>query len=38
MNKNNFLLCYSEEESTKENWDRYYWDPIKRTFGFGYFM
>ncbi|KAK0179619.1 hypothetical protein PV327_005357 [Microctonus hyperodae] len=28
----------TEEESTKENWDRYYWDSIKRTFGFGYFM
>ncbi|EGI69563.1 Activator of 90 kDa heat shock protein ATPase-like protein 1 [Acromyrmex echinatior] len=28
----------SEELSTKENWDRYYWDAIKRTFGFGYFM
>lgn len=28
----------SEEESTKENWERYYWDAIKRTFGFGYFM
>ncbi|KAK0098462.1 hypothetical protein PV326_008060 [Microctonus aethiopoides] len=28
----------TEEESTKENWDRYYWDAIKRTFGFGYFM
>ncbi|XP_011869102.1 PREDICTED: activator of 90 kDa heat shock protein ATPase homolog 1 isoform X2 [Vollenhovia emeryi] len=28
----------SEELSTKENWDRYYWDPIKRIFGFGYFM
>ncbi|GAB1867135.1 Activator of 90 kDa heat shock protein atpase 1-like protein [Camponotus japonicus] len=28
----------SEEISTKENWDRYYWDAIKRTFGFGYFM
>ncbi|XP_015588663.1 activator of 90 kDa heat shock protein ATPase homolog 1 [Cephus cinctus] len=28
----------SEEDSTKENWERYYWDPIKRTFGFGYFM
>ncbi|XP_011306173.1 activator of 90 kDa heat shock protein ATPase homolog 1 [Fopius arisanus] len=28
----------SEEDSTKENWDRYYWDAIKRTFGFGYFM
>lgn len=28
----------SEEESTKENWNRYYWDAIKRTFGFGYFM
>ncbi|XP_020297214.1 activator of 90 kDa heat shock protein ATPase homolog 1 isoform X2 [Pseudomyrmex gracilis] len=28
----------SEEASTKENWDRYYWDAIKRTFGFGYFM
>ncbi|XP_015435744.1 PREDICTED: activator of 90 kDa heat shock protein ATPase homolog 1 [Dufourea novaeangliae] len=28
----------SEENSTKENWERYYWDAIKRTFGFGYFM
>ncbi|EFN89970.1 activator of 90 kDa heat shock protein ATPase homolog 1 [Harpegnathos saltator] len=28
----------SEEVSTKENWDKYYWDAIKRTFGFGYFM
>lgn len=28
----------SEEETTKVNWDRYYWDAIKRTFGFGYFM
>ncbi|KAF7996947.1 hypothetical protein HCN44_002593 [Aphidius gifuensis] len=28
----------SEEASTKQNWDRYYWDPIKRTFSFGYFM
>ncbi|XP_076243157.1 activator of 90 kDa heat shock protein ATPase homolog 1 [Calliopsis andreniformis] len=28
----------SEEESTKENWERYYWDAIKRTFGFGCFM
>ncbi|KAG7190860.1 hypothetical protein KM043_006923 [Ampulex compressa] len=28
----------SEEESTQENWERYYWDAIKRTFGFGYFM
>lgn len=27
-----------EEESTKENWERYYWDAIKCTFGFGYFM
>lgn len=28
----------SEEDVTKENWERYYWDAIKRTFGFGYFM
>ncbi|XP_043275574.1 activator of 90 kDa heat shock protein ATPase homolog 1 [Venturia canescens] len=28
----------SEEDTTKENWERYYWDAIKRTFGFGYFM
>ncbi|XP_053975735.1 activator of 90 kDa heat shock protein ATPase homolog 1 [Hylaeus anthracinus] len=28
----------SEEDSTKQNWERYYWDAIKRTFGFGYFM
>lgn len=28
----------SEEDSTRENWERYYWDAIKRTFGFGYFM
>lgn len=32
------LFVYSEEASTKENWERYYWDAIKRTFGFGYFM
>lgn len=28
----------SEMEGTKENWSRYYWDAIKRTFGWGYFM
>ncbi|XP_034945737.1 activator of 90 kDa heat shock protein ATPase homolog 1 [Chelonus insularis] len=28
----------SEEESTKKNWERYYWNAIKCTFGFGYFM
>ncbi|KAJ8673417.1 hypothetical protein QAD02_004679 [Eretmocerus hayati] len=28
----------SDEDSTKENWDRYYWDPMKRTFGFGFLM
>lgn len=28
----------SEEASTKKNWETYYWDAIKRTFGFGYFM
>ncbi|XP_051167111.1 activator of 90 kDa heat shock protein ATPase homolog 1 [Leptopilina boulardi] len=28
----------SEEDSTKENWERYYWNSIKQTFGFGYFM
>ncbi|XP_012280300.1 activator of 90 kDa heat shock protein ATPase homolog 1 [Orussus abietinus] len=28
----------SEEKVTRENWERYYWDAIKRSFGFGYFM
>ncbi|CAB0014342.1 unnamed protein product [Nesidiocoris tenuis] len=28
----------SELEVTKENWGRYYWDSIKRVFGWGYFM
>ncbi|XP_014251204.1 activator of 90 kDa heat shock protein ATPase homolog 1 [Cimex lectularius] len=28
----------SDVERTKENWTRYYWDAIKRTFGWGYFM
>lgn len=28
----------SEEDAIKQNWERYYWDAIKRTFGFGYFM
>uniref|UniRef100_A0A1B6MUF2 Activator of Hsp90 ATPase AHSA1-like N-terminal domain-containing protein n=1 Tax=Graphocephala atropunctata TaxID=36148 RepID=A0A1B6MUF2_9HEMI len=28
----------SEAEATKENWTRYYWDPIKRTFSFGSFL
>ncbi|GLH13223.1 hypothetical protein R5R35_006778 [Gryllus longicercus] len=28
----------SELDLTKENWDRYYWDSIKRTFGFGSFL
>lgn len=28
----------SEADTTRENWERYYWDSLKRTFGFGYFM
>lgn len=28
----------NEMDGTKENWSRYYWDAIKRTFGWGYFM
>ncbi|XP_033228102.1 activator of 90 kDa heat shock protein ATPase homolog 1 [Belonocnema kinseyi] len=28
----------SEEDATKENWERYYWSAIKQTFGFGCFM
>ncbi|XP_054271354.1 activator of 90 kDa heat shock protein ATPase homolog 2 [Macrosteles quadrilineatus] len=28
----------SDAEATKENWSRYYWDPIKRTFSFGSFL
>lgn len=28
----------SEADSTKENWDRYYWEAMKRTFGFGSFF
>ena len=35
-----YCLCfnYSEADSTKDNWDRYYWEAIKRTFGFGSFF
>jgi len=28
----------SEADSTKENWDRYYWEAIKKTFAFGSFF
>lgn len=28
----------SELEVTKDNWERYYWDSIKKTFGFGAFI
>lgn len=28
----------SEAGVTKENWERYYWDSMKRTFGFGAFI
>ncbi|XP_022904381.1 activator of 90 kDa heat shock protein ATPase homolog 1 [Onthophagus taurus] len=28
----------SEMEVTKQNWERYYWDSMKRTFGFGAFF
>uniref|UniRef100_A0A069DS64 Putative activator of 90 kDa heat shock protein atpase log 1-like isoform 2 n=1 Tax=Panstrongylus megistus TaxID=65343 RepID=A0A069DS64_9HEMI len=28
----------SDVDGTRENWGRYYWDAIKRTFGWGYFM
>ncbi|PSN43263.1 Activator of 90 kDa heat shock protein ATPase 2 [Blattella germanica] len=28
----------SEAETTKENWERYYWEAMKRTFGFGSFF
>uniref|UniRef100_A0A1L8DUC6 Putative activator of 90 kDa heat shock protein atpase log 1 mori n=1 Tax=Nyssomyia neivai TaxID=330878 RepID=A0A1L8DUC6_9DIPT len=28
----------SEEEATRNNWKRYYWDSIKQTFGFGSFL
>lgn len=37
----NLLQKYVPEDfsdSTKENWYKYYWDPIKRTFGYGYFL
>ncbi|EEB14998.1 conserved hypothetical protein [Pediculus humanus corporis] len=27
-----------EADATTENWERYYWDALKRTFGFGYFL
>jgi hypothetical protein len=35
-----YCMCfnYSEADSTKENWDHYYWEAIKRTFGFGAFI
>uniref|UniRef100_A0A1B0CUN5 Putative activator of 90 kDa heat shock protein atpase log 1 mori n=1 Tax=Lutzomyia longipalpis TaxID=7200 RepID=A0A1B0CUN5_LUTLO len=28
----------AEEEATRNNWKRYYWDSIKQTFGFGSFL
>ncbi|KAK7605499.1 hypothetical protein V9T40_007357 [Parthenolecanium corni] len=28
----------SEYDGTRENWDRYYWDAIKRTLGYGSFI
>lgn len=28
----------SEMDTTKENWNRYYWDAMRRTFGFGAFF
>lgn len=28
----------SDADGTKENWDRYYWEAMKRTFGFGSFI
>lgn len=28
----------NEYDGTRDNWDRYYWDPIKRTLGFGSFI
>lgn len=28
----------SETDVTKENWERYYWESMKRTFGFGAFI
>lgn len=28
----------SEADGTLENWDRFYWEPIKRTFGWGTFF
>nr|CAD7592029.1 unnamed protein product [Timema genevievae] len=28
----------SEADSTRENWEYYYWDSVKRTFGFGSFI
>lgn len=31
-------LIFSEADSTKENWDRYYWEAMKRTFSFGSFI
>jgi hypothetical protein len=33
-----FYLIFSEADSTKENWERYYWDAMKKTFGFGSFF
>lgn len=28
----------SELDVTRDNWDRYYWDSIRKTFGFGAFI
>lgn len=31
-------LPATEVDSTRENWERYYWESLKRTFAFGYFL
>ncbi len=31
-------IVFSEYEKTVEGWQRYYWEAIKRTFGFGAFL
>jgi hypothetical protein len=33
-----FLIFNRDLEKTREGWEKYYWDAMKRTFGFGSMM
>lgn len=30
-----YFFFFSDEVATRQNWERYYFTPIKRTFGYG---